>query len=47
MNSQYASKFLGTLQSQGTLRGITDEDMALGISMLYQGITAQPSKDAQ
>jgi hypothetical protein len=47
MNSQYASKFLETLQSEDTLRGIPDEDMALGINMLHQGITTQPSRDAQ
>lgn len=47
MNQQFASKLLDTLESDDTLYGIPDEDMAVGINMLYQGVITQPSLDSQ
>jgi glycoprotein-N-acetylgalactosamine 3-beta-galactosyltransferase len=47
MNQQFVSTFLETFDSDDTLHGIPDEDMAVAINMLYQGITPQPSHDSQ
>ena len=44
MNKEYLRMLLKTFQSKDTLRGIPDEDMAVGINMLYQGIHPQPKK---
>ena len=45
MNKEYVRILLNTFQSHDTLRGIPDEDMAVGINMLYQGVHPQPTRD--
>ena len=47
MNKEYLRILLNTFQSADTLRGIPDEDTAIGINMLYQGIHPQPTRDKQ
>jgi glycoprotein-N-acetylgalactosamine 3-beta-galactosyltransferase len=45
MNPTFARKFVETLDGPDTLRGIPDEDMAVGVNMLYQGVRPEPSRD--